>query len=90
MITVHLRIYGRVQGVGFRYATQIEARRHGVSGWVRNRKDGTVEAMIQGEQEAVDALVEWARHGPPGASVSDVQVSAGSGIYTAFEARQTE
>ena len=79
-----------MQGVGFRYYLAREARSCGVTGWVRNRHDGSVEAMLQGSREAVDALVEWSRHGPPSARVTDVQVSEGSGSYSAFEQRPTE
>ncbi|MEN3353114.1 MAG: acylphosphatase [Betaproteobacteria bacterium] len=89
-VTLHLRIFGRVQGVGFRHYTQREARRRGINGWVRNRKDGSVEAVLQGPQDAVDALLNWVRHGPPSATVTDVQVSEGSGVYSGFEQRPTE
>jgi acylphosphatase len=89
-VTLHLRIFGRVQGVGFRHYTQREARRRGINGWVRNRKDGSVEAVVQGPQDAVDALLNWVRHGPPSATVTDVQVSEGSGVYSGFEQRPTE
>jgi acylphosphatase len=58
---VRIEITGHVQGVGFRYAMRAEARRRGVSGWVRNRRDGSVEALLQGEADAVRALVDWAR-----------------------------
>ena len=83
-------IRGRVQGVGFRYSMRLEARRLGVTGWVRNRHDGSVEAIAQGPAEAVEALVEWSRHGPPGARVTDVQVGTGEGDYTEFELRPTQ
>lgn len=89
-VTLHLRIFGRVQGVGFRHYMQREARRRGVNGWVRNRKDGTVEAVLQGPQEAVDAVLAWVRHGPPSAIVTDVQVNGDSGVYSGFEQRPTE
>jgi acylphosphatase len=72
MITRILRISGRVQGVGFRYALSDEARRLGLAGWVRNRADGSVEALVQGEAQAVEALLAWARVGPPAARVAQV------------------
>jgi len=75
MVTRHLLISGRVQGVGFRYSMQREATRLGVRGWVRNRRDGSVEALVQGSDESVAALTAWARHGPAGAKVAEVQVS---------------
>ena len=88
-ITRHLNIRGRVQGVGFRYEMQREARRHGVAGWVRNRSDGSVEAVVQGEEEAVAAVIAWAQHGPRSARVTDVQVSEASGDFSGFETRPT-
>jgi acylphosphatase len=72
MVTRHLQISGRVQGVGFRYSMQREATRLGVRGWVRNRRDGSVEALLQGEASALEALVAWARRGPPGALVAEL------------------
>jgi acylphosphatase len=89
-VTLHLRIFGRVQGVGFRYYTQREARRRSVSGWVRNRNDGSVEAVVQGAKESVDDLLVWIQRGPPNAKVTDVQVSDGEGEYSSFEQRPTE
>lgn len=70
--TRHLRIHGRVQGVGYRDALRREALRHGLGGWVRNCRDGTVEAVLQGEASAVEAVTGWARHGPPAARVDRV------------------
>jgi len=70
-----LIIHGRVQGVGFRYATLLEARRLKLSGWVRNRRDGTVEALVCGPAEAVETLIAWAQRGPPAARVERVEVS---------------
>ncbi len=67
-----LRITGRVQGVWYRAATQREASRLGVNGWVRNLPDGGVEALLEGEPDAVRMLVAWCRVGPPGARVLDV------------------
>jgi acylphosphatase len=90
MITRHLRIRGRVQGVGFRIYMQREAQRHSVTGWVRNRHDGSVEAVVQGEPDAVEAVIAWARHGPPSARVLNVDVNDGDGNYADFEQRPTE
>jgi acylphosphatase len=84
----HLVISGRVQGVGFRYAMAEEAERLGVSGWVRNRRDGTVEAVVDGD--AADALLDWAKRGPPAARVIDVRVSEIAGGFEGFEMRPTE
>ena len=67
-----LRIRGLVQGVGYRNALHREATRLGLSGWVRNRSDGSVEALISGPAEAVDTLTGWAHRGPPQARVDRV------------------
>ena len=67
-----LRIHGLVQGVGYRNALQAQATRLGLAGWVRNRSDGTVEALVAGPADAVEALIEWSRRGPPAARVSHV------------------
>lgn len=74
MKRVRVVVRGRVQGVGFRMATADRARARGVSGAVRNRADGTVEAAFEGDPEAVDALVAWCRRGPRGAHIDDVTV----------------
>jgi len=84
-----LRIHGVVQGVGFRYALQREAIRLGLSGWVRNRRDGTVEAVVAGPAGAVEALVAWSRHGPPSARVDGVDVCAEEGRFEGFEQQPT-
>ena len=85
----HLRIHGVVQGVGFRWSLQAEAVRLGLGGWVRNRRDGTVEAVVAGPAAAVESLVAWAHRGPPAARVSRVEVSPGEGEFAGFEQRQT-
>lgn len=74
--TVVLRISGRVQGVGFRDALSEQAARLGLTGWVRNRANGEVEALAQGNPEALEALEAWARRGPPSARVARVARSA--------------
>ena len=68
----HLLIHGRVQGVGFRWSLYAQATALGLSGWVRNRRDGSVEALIGGAPEAVNALTEWAWRGPSTARVERV------------------
>ena len=71
----HLLIEGRVQGVGFRYSTSIEADALGLAGWVRNLPDGRVEVVAEGPQSAVERLVAWCRQGPRYAWVSHVDVA---------------
>jgi acylphosphatase len=73
---LHLVVHGVVQGVGYRAALAYEAQRLRLGGWVRNRLDGTVEAVIHGAADACDALVAWAQHGPPVARVSRVETRA--------------
>jgi len=89
-VTCHLKIHGRVQGIGFRHYMTREARKRGIAGWVRNRADGTVEAMVQGPREAVDAIVAWANHGPPSAHVTSVEVKESNGEFEGFAQRPTE
>jgi acylphosphatase len=91
MASFRLRITGRVQGVGFRYAMQSEAARRSLSGWVRNRRDGSVEALVQGEAGAVEALLDWARRGPAGARVDALRSEAAEGepVPAGFELRPT-
>ena len=71
-VTLLVRIRGRVQGVWFRGWTLAEAGRRGLSGWVRNRSDGSVEALFSGPRPAVEAMVTACRAGPPSAQVQDV------------------
>ncbi|HVP09236.1 MAG TPA: acylphosphatase [Burkholderiales bacterium] len=91
-VTKQLRISGHVQGVGFRHCLAREARAHGLAGWVRNRRDGSVEALLQGDAAAVDKLITWARRGPPAARVDCVEVQAepGETRYSGFEQKPTE
>jgi len=87
MKTHRLRIHGRVQGVWFRESMRVEAERLNVAGWVRNTPDGAVEAVIQGPPGAVEALIEWARSGPPLARVDGVEISEAQGQYSGFVKR---
>lgn len=89
-ITKLLRIDGRVQGVGFRDFMQRRARALGVTGWVRNRMDGSVEAVVQGSADAVNQMIAFAHQGPRSAHVTGVRVSDADGQFTAFEMRPTE
>lgn len=82
--TLHLIIHGHVQGVFFRDSMRREAQRLGVAGWVRNRSDGSVEAVVQGEPAAVDAIVHWAHRGPEYAHVERVEFEPATGAYIGF------
>jgi len=73
-VRVHLTIEGRVQGVFFRTSTLDQAARLGLKGWVRNCPDGSVEVVAEGERKKIDSLVDWCRHGPPGAHVRNVRL----------------
>jgi acylphosphatase len=72
--SVRVRIEGRVQGVGYRYWVERTAGRLGLAGWVRNRRDGSVEAVFSGPPDAVGDMLERCRHGPPAAGVTSVTV----------------
>lgn len=61
----------------------------GITGWVRNRRDGTVEAVVQGDPLAVEQMLEWARHGPPAARVEHLEVSEGAGNHPDFQRLET-
>jgi acylphosphatase len=74
-VRAHVRLNGRVQGVGFRYTTADEARLRRLGGWVRNLESGAVEAVFEGPAEAVQEMLHWCQQGPPGAWVRDVKVA---------------
>jgi acylphosphatase len=78
-VTRHLRISGRVQGVGYRDALRREALACGLAGWVRNRRDGTVEALLQGDIRSVEQAIAWAQRGPPAARVDRVDAQVADG-----------
>ncbi len=86
----HLFIHGRVQGVGFRYHFSEQAQWLDITGWVRNRRGGSVEAVIAGTPETVEALLAWARRGPAAAQVERIDVSEAEGSYSSFELRPSE
>jgi acylphosphatase len=75
LVRARIIISGLVQGVYFRADAREVAHRQGLSGWVRNRVDGTVEAVVEGEHAAVQAFIAWCHAGPPGARVTDVHVT---------------
>lgn len=85
----HLIISGRVQGVSYRMSAWEQARRRSLSGWVRNRDDGRVEMLIEGEESSLDSMLDWARKGPRFAHVSAVDITRGdaSGEFSDFEIR---
>ena len=85
MIARRLTIRGQVQGVGFRYALADEARARDLCGWVRNRRDGSVEAVVAGPEADVEAVIAWARHGPPAARVTRVAVEPAATDVAEFE-----
>lgn len=91
-LTQHLLIRGHVQGVSYRWSMVQAAQQRGVRGWVRNRHDGCVEAVVTGLADAVQSLVEWAHQGPAQARVDGVEVSnvsAPSEPFTGFMQRET-
>ena len=77
--TVHVRIEGRVQGVGYRAFVETRAAELGLTGWVRNRRDGSVEAVLQGSPDAVEAVLDACRAGPPASRVARLDI-IGEGV----------
>jgi acylphosphatase len=88
--TVHASIKGRVQGVGYRLWTERKAAELGLEGWVRNRHDGSVEAVFQGPQASVEAIIDACRRGPYAAAVTDVLIrEEEAGSFAGFKVRGT-
>ncbi len=86
---VYATVSGRVQGVSFRDSTRQEAEKLGLTGWVRNTEDGKVEAIFEGDPDAVNRMVEWCKSGPSSADVEDVSIEkeTPSGDVSGFEVR---
>jgi len=84
------RVAGRVQGVGFRYYAEREARRLGLTGWVRNLPDGAVEVLAEGDEESLQRMLSWLGEGPPSAAVDQVQSSwaEAAGNFADFRTRR--
>jgi acylphosphatase len=90
MERVNVAVNGTVQGVGYRYGMRQAAMQHGVSGWVRNRADGSVHAELEGEPAALEAVLAWARKGPSGARVTGIEVTeVPTTGETGFDVRST-
>ena len=90
MAARHLLICGRVQGVAFRWSMCAAALEHGARGWVRNRRDGRVEAVVDGPAEAIEAMLRWAQHGPRMARVDRVETRAATAEEMAMIGRGFE
>lgn len=88
-MALQLQIRGQVQGVGYRAAMVDKARELGVTGWVRNRRDGSVEAVACGSVEALDAIMQWAHAGPPLARVESVTATPTEARFDTFEWKPT-
>ena len=88
--TVHIRIEGRVQGVGYRGWVEVTARELSLTGWVRNRHDRSVEAVLQGPETLVSDMLTRCEKGPPGARVDKIQIlNEEAGTFDSFEVRAT-
>ena len=88
-VTYRLEICGLVQGVYYRGSMVSKANVLGLRGWVRNRLDGSVEAVVQGGAHEVNRMVEWARRGPPNAVVASVDIFPSEGDYVGFQQRES-
>lgn len=89
----HLIITGFVQGVGYRASFETQARALQLRGWVRNRRDGSVEALVRGDEAALEKIIGWSRRGPASAVVSEVKVAEASDALApddGFDVRPTE
>ncbi|WP_107669013.1 acylphosphatase [Cyanothece sp. BG0011] len=90
LICVHVFISGTVQGVGYRYSTVQEAQKLGIKGWVRNRRDGRVEAIFEGTEPLIEQMVQWCHQGPRSAKVTDVTLETVElQLYKGFEVKET-
>jgi acylphosphatase len=88
--TVHVRVEGRVQGVGYRAFVEMNVDELGLAGWVRNRRDGSVEAVFQGGEAAIEEMLQLCAAGPPASRVTSVeQVGEARGTFSGFEVRAT-
>lgn len=89
MAAAQIFVSGRVQGVFYRASTREVALRHHLSGWVRNLSDGRVEAMLEGERENIEKVIEWCRLGPPAAAPSNLEIKwlKYSGSFSDFRLR---
>lgn len=83
--TKHIHLYGRVQGVFFRESLSRKARELCLTGWVRNCADGSLESVLQGDETAVAAAIQWARRGPEFAHVDRLDITEAKGDYTEFQ-----
>jgi acylphosphatase len=87
---IHVRVDGRVQGVGYRAFVEMNATELGLAGWVRNRRDGSVEAVFRGDEAAVEEMLRLCAAGPPASRVDRVvEIGEGVGTFSGFEVRGT-
>jgi len=79
---IHARVYGRVQGVGFRYSTYMQAKKIGLAGYVRNMSDGSVEVVAEGDENTINKFISWLKKGPIGSRVDNVELKSIAAIAT--------